>query len=145
MSLEGRYETDNVFARILRGELPAAKVHEDEDVLVIMDAFPQAEGHALVIPKVPSRNLLEADPDTLGVLFRHVRRVARAVAAALQPDGVIVTQFNGSAAGQTVFHLHVHIIPRWQGQPLERHAGGMADVEELRALAARIAAKLEPA
>lgn len=144
MSLEGRYDTDNVFAKILRGELPAAKVYEDEDVLVIMDVFPQAEGHTLVIPKAASRNLLDAEPDSLGALFQHVRRVARAVREALRPDGVIVTQFNGSAAGQTVFHLHVHIIPRWQGRPLERHGGGMADADELKALATKIAAELGP-
>ena len=144
MSLEGRYDTDNIFARIVRGEMPSARVYEDEDVLVIMDAYPQAEGHTLVIPKAPSRTLLDADPDSLGVLFGHVRRVGRAIAAALQPDGVIVTQFNGAAAGQTVFHLHVHLIPRWQGRTLERHAGGgMADAGDLAGLATRIAAELD--
>ncbi|KGM33817.1 HIT domain-containing protein, partial [Inquilinus limosus] len=105
MSLDGTYDRDNVFARILRGELPAAKVHEDDDTLAFMDAFPQSEGHVLVIPKAgTARNLLEADPAMLARLMATVQRVAAAVRAALRPDGVMVAQFNGAAAGQTVYH-----------------------------------------
>ena len=123
---------------------PAAHIFEDDHVLAFMDAFPQSRGHALVIPKHShARNLLEEEPQVLAPLMLGVQRVARAVRAALKPDGLVVTQFNGSTAGQTVFHLHVHIIPRWEGVPLGRHgAGGMADPAELKVLAAQIAAQI---
>lgn len=143
MSLQGTYDPNNVFARILRGELPAAKVHEDDRTLVIMDAFPQSKGHCLVIPKTPVRNLLEADDATLSAVAATARRVAQAVVHALNPDGVVITQFNGAPAGQTVFHLHVHVIPRWDGQTLKGHASGaMADLADLQATADSIAARL---
>jgi histidine triad (HIT) family protein len=142
MSLYGTYDPDNVFGRILRGELPCAKVFEDEHVLVIMDAFPQSRGHCLVIPKTPARNLLEIDEAALAKATVAVRRVARAVEAALKPDGLVITQFNGSAAGQTVFHLHFHVIPRWDGDALKPHAGARAEPADLQALAAQIAARL---
>jgi histidine triad (HIT) family protein len=143
MSLDGTYDDANIFARILRGEIPAARVFEDEHVLAFMDAFPQARGHTLVIPKgSQARNLLEEEPQRLSHLILGVQRVARAVRAALQPDGLVITQFNGEAAGQTVYHLHVHIIPRSQGAAVGRHGGGMADPEELKALAAQIAAQI---
>ena len=141
MSLQGAYDPDNVFARVLRGELPAHKVYEDDGVLAFMDLFPQAPGHVLVISKASqARNLLEVEPAHLDALMRGVQRVARAVEAALKPDGIVVTQFNGACAGQTVFHLHVHIIPRDDGQALGRHAGGApADAQDLAELAKRIA------
>ncbi len=143
MSLDGTYDDGNIFAKILRGEAPAVRVFEDDDVLAFMDVFPQAKGHTLVIPKrSTARNLLEAAPEVLGPLMAGVQRVARAVRAALKPDGLMISQFNGAVAGQTVFHLHVHIIPRWEGVALGRHGGGMADVEELKALAAQIAAEI---
>ena len=144
MSLDGTYDEDNIFARILRGEAPAARVFEDEHVLAFMDVFPQSKGHVLVIPKHSrARNLLDEEPQILADLMLGVQRVARAVAAALKPDGVVITQFNGAAAGQTVYHLHVHIIPRWESVPLGRHAGGaMADPAELKALADKIAAMI---
>ncbi len=144
MSLDGTYDEANIFAKILRGEMPAAKVFEDDDVLAFMDVFPQSRGHTLVIPKrSTARNLLEEHPERLAALMKGVQRVARAVRAALTPDGITITQFNGAAAGQTVFHLHVHIIPRWETAPLGRHGeGGMADPVELKALAGQIAAKI---
>jgi histidine triad (HIT) family protein len=143
MSLDGTYDTGNIFAKILRGEAPAVRVFEDDHVLAFMDVFPQARGHTLVIPRrSTARNLLEEAPEVLGPLMAGVQRVARGVRAALKPDGLMISQFNGSAAGQTVFHLHVHIIPRWEGVPLGRHGGGMADVDELKALAAQIAAEI---
>lgn len=144
MSLDGTYDVDNIFAKILRGEAPAARVFEDEHVLAFMDVFPQSRGHTLVIPKhSKARNLLEEEPQVLADLMLGVQRVARAVRAALQPDGIVITQFNGAPAGQTVYHLHVHIIPRWEGQPLGRHAsGGMADPAELKTLADQIAAMI---
>ncbi|WP_394760889.1 HIT family protein [Phenylobacterium sp.] len=144
MSLDGTYDDGNIFAKILRGEMPAAKVFEDDHVLAFMDVFPQARGHTLVIPKhSAARNLLDEDPAVLAKLILGVQRVARAVRAALKPDGLVITQFNGAVAGQTVFHLHFHIIPRWDGVALGRHAeGGMADPVELKALAEQIAAKI---
>lgn len=144
MSLDGVYQDDNIFAKIVRGDAPAVKIYEDHDVLGFMDVFPQSRGHCLVVSKTSrARNLLEVEPEVLTRLMLDVQRVARAVVAGLNPDGVVITQFNGSAAGQTVFHLHVHIIPRWADQPLKGHGHGqMADMAELRALADRIAAKL---
>ena len=141
MSLDGDYDPQNVFARVLRGELPAAKVFEDAEVLAFMDVFPQARGHVLVISKGSrARNLLDVDPEHLTALALAVQRVAKGVHAALRPDGIVVTQFNGAEAGQTVFHLHVHIIPRYAGEPLGRHgAGGPADPDELAAIARSIA------
>ena len=144
MSLDGTYDAGNIFAKILRGEMPAARVFEDDHVLAFMDVFPQAKGHTLVIPKHSvARNLMDEDPAVLAPLILGVQRVTRAVRAALQPDGIVVTQFNGAPAGQTIFHLHFHIIPRWDGVALGRHAsGGMADPEELKALAEQIAAQI---
>ncbi len=145
MSLDGAYDPANVFARILRGELPKAQIYEDSETLAFMDAFPQARGHSLVIPKHgQARNLLEASPATLASVMATVRKVARATRLALDPDGIMISQFNGEASGQTVYHLHVHIIPRWVNQPLGRHAGAMADAADLAAVAARISACLEP-
>ncbi|RAK61542.1 HIT family protein [Phenylobacterium hankyongense] len=144
MSLDGTYDRGNIFAKILRGEMPAARVFEDEHVYAFMDVFPQARGHTLVIPKhSQARNLLEEEPQVLSELILGVQRVTRAVRAALNPDGIVVTQYNGATAGQTIYHLHFHIIPRWEGQPLGRHAaGGMADPAELKVLAEQIAAKI---
>jgi histidine triad (HIT) family protein len=143
MSLQGPYDPTNVFARILRGELPMARIHEDAETLAFMDAFPQSRGHCLVIPKIgEARNLLDAAPEILGPLALSVQKVAQAVQAALRPDGIVITQFNGEAAGQTVYHLHVHIIPRWRGESLRPHGAGMADPEDLKAVAARIAAEI---
>ena len=144
MSLDGAYDEGNIFAKILRGETPAARVFEDEHVLAFMDVFPQSRGHTLVIPKrSTARNLLDEEPQVLSNLILGVQRVTRAVRAALNPDGIVVTQFNGTTAGQTIFHLHFHIIPRWEGVPLGRHgSGGMADMDELKALAHQIAAKI---
>ena len=144
MSLDGTYDDGNIFAKILRGEAPAARVFEDEHVYAFMDVFPQSKGHTLVIPKhSTARNLLDEEPQVLTELILGVQRVARAVRAALQPDGLVVTQFNGRTAGQTVFHLHFHIIPRWEGVPVGRHASGaMADPAELKALAEQISAMI---
>jgi histidine triad (HIT) family protein len=144
MSLEGDYDRENVFARILRGEIPKALIFEEETTLAFMDAFPQSRGHCLVIHKTSrARNLLEAEPSTLTEVILSVRRLARAVSAALRPDGLMVTQFNGATAGQTVFHLHVHVIPRWEGEALGRHAAGAADPADLARLARQIADHLE--
>ena len=143
MSLDGVYDPDNIFARIVRGEIPSAKICEDEHTLAFMDAFPQARGHCLVVHKASrARNLLDAEPQTLNEVILATQKVARAVRAALKPDGITVMQFNGAPAGQTIFHLHVHILPRWEGVPLGAHGRGQADPGELAALAKAIAAEL---
>ena len=144
MSLHGTYDEQNVFAKIMRGEIPCVKVYEDSNILSIMDAFPQSEGHVLVIPKAPSRNLLETNAKDIGRLFGAVQRIAKAVEAALKPDGIVITQFNGAPAGQTVFHTHVHIIPRYDGKALGAHggAGAMADMDKLQNLAQKITEQL---
>jgi histidine triad (HIT) family protein len=144
MSLDGAYDDANIFAKILRGEAPSAKVFEDDHVFAFMDVFPQSRGHTLVISKeCRARNLLEVEPEPLEHLILGVQRVARAVRAALQPDGITIMQSNGAASNQTVFHLHVHIIPRWTGTALRAHGeGGMADFGELTTLAKSIAAMI---
>jgi histidine triad (HIT) family protein len=144
MSLDGAYDASNIFAKIVRGEMPAAKVFEDADTLAFMDVFPQARGHTLVIHKsATARNLLDIEPAPLQALILTVQRVTRAVRVALTPDGVLVSQFNGASAGQTIYHLHFHIIPRWEGVAVGRHAGGvMADTAELADLARRIAERI---
>lgn len=144
MTLHADYDPDNIFAKILRGEMPSVKVYEDDVVLAFMDVFPQSEGHTLVIPKnVEARNFLDMPTEKLGAYIERVQTVARAVEAALTPDGVVVTQFNGAPAGQTVFHLHFHIIPRWTDVKLAGHAAGqMADLGVLEGLAEKIRAKL---
>ena len=143
MSLHGSYDSENIFAKILRGELPAAVIADEKFAVAIMDAFPQAPGHCLVIPKSPTRNLLDVAPKDMGRLFGLVQRVAIAVDKALKPDGIIVTQFNGAPAGQTVFHTHVHIIPRQNGDTMAGHGNAeMGDPDALNALAVRIRAAL---
>ena len=137
------YDDQNIFAKILRGELPAVKVHEDEKVLVIMDVMPQGEGHTLVIPKAPSRNILDIDPDALQHAILTVQRVARAVKKAYDAPGVFVMQFNEPASGQTVFHTHFHVLPRFEGVALKPHAGGMADPKMLAEHAEKIKAALD--
>ena len=143
MSLDGGYDRSNIFARILRGEAPAAKVYEDAQTLAFMDVFPQSRGHVLVVPKTEARNLLDVDPAALQTLIVRVQTIARAVREALQPDGLTVMQFNGAEGGQTVYHLHFHIIPRYAGQGIAGHGkAGMADGDELAGLASLIGARL---
>ncbi|MEM1036115.1 MAG: HIT family protein [Pseudomonadota bacterium] len=145
MTLHAPYDPDNIFAKILRGDMPSVTVFEDDIALAFMDVFPQAEGHTLVIPKgVEARNLLEMPRDKLGAYMERVQTVAKAVEAGLNPDGIIITQFNGAPAGQTVFHLHFHIIPKTDGSTLKGHAqGGMADPETLEKVAEKIRSQLK--
>ena len=121
------YDTNNIFAKILRGEIPSHRVYEDEHAVAFMDVMPQANGHTLVIPKAPSRNILDADPQTLASLMPVVQKVAVAAKEAFEADGVTVIQFNEPAAGQTVYHLHFHVIPRFEGIALTGHTGKMED------------------
>lgn len=139
---EAVYDPDNIFAKILRGEIPSHRVHEDADTVAFMDVMPQGTGHILVVPKAPSRNLLDADPATLAKLFPVVQKLARAVKKAFAADGVTVMQFNEPASGQTVYHLHVHVIPRFEGIPLKPHSGEMEKPEVLAANADKIRAAL---
>lgn len=136
------YDPGNLFGKMIRGEIPATKVFEDDKVLAIMDIFPQSRGHVLVIPKAGSRNLLDADPAALSEAMPYVQRIALAVQKALQPDGIRLMQFNEAPAGQSVFHLHFHIIPIYEGVELGRHGQGRADDAELVELAKAIAAAL---
>lgn len=132
------YDPDNIFAKILRGELPAHKVHEDDGTLVIMDIFPRCEGHCLVLPKAAARNLLDADTASLEAVARTTQKIARAVMVAFNADGVSITQANEPAGNQEVFHLHVHVLPRHDGVALGRPASAMAEQETLAANAAKI-------
>jgi histidine triad (HIT) family protein len=132
------YDPNNVFARILRGEIPSTRVYEDADVIAFMDVMPQGTGHTLVVPRAASRNLLDADPAVLAKLIAVVQKIGRAVKAAFDADGVTVIQFNEPAAGQTVFHLHAHVIPRFEGVPLKPHSGEMERPEVLAANAEKI-------
>lgn len=132
------YDPDNIFSKIIAGTIPSHKVYEDEDTLAFMDVMPQAPGHLLVIPKSGSRNLLDADPATLSKLMPVVQKLAVAAKDAFDADGVFVAQFNEPAAGQTVFHLHFHVIPRHEGQPLKPHSGKMEDQAILADHAVRI-------
>lgn len=136
------YEPNNIFARILIGEIPSHKVYEDQHTLAFMDVMPQADGHTLVIPKAPSRNLLDADPAVLGALMATVQKVARAVRKAFAADGVLIQQFNEPAAGQSVFHLHFHVLPRHTGMALRPHSGKMADHAALADHAQKVKAAL---
>ena len=136
------YDPSNIFGKILRGEIPAHRVYEGATALVMMDIFPQSRGHTLIVPKAPSRNLLDADPAALAAVIPLVQKVANAVKQATGADGIRLAQFNEAPAGQTVFHLHFHVIPVYEGIPLGAHGGGKAEDAELAALARDIAAAL---
>ena len=136
------YDPANIFGKILRGEIPAHKVHEDDTALVMLDIFPQSRGHTLIVPKAASRNLLDADPAALAAVMPLVQRTAKAIVAATGADGIRLAQFNEAPAGQTVFHLHFHLIPVYEGVPPAPHAGGKADDADLAALAKDIGARL---
>lgn len=139
------YDANNVFAKILRGELPAHKLYEDADTFAFMDIMPRGDGHCLVIPKKPSRNIFDVEPDSLAAVARTTQRLARAVKKAFSADGVTVQQFNEQAGGQVVFHLHVHILPRFEGVTLRPHTGQMEKPEVLAANAEKIKAALSEA
>lgn len=142
MSGETSYDSGNAFARILRGELPSLKVYEDEATIAIMDIMPQADGHVLVIPKEAAVEIFEMSADAACACIRTTQKVAAAVKAALDAPGIMIAQFNGSAAGQTVPHVHFHIIPRREAEPLRMHGRIPADPVHLREIAARIVAAL---
>jgi histidine triad (HIT) family protein len=132
------YDTNNIFAKILRGELPAHKVYEDADTLAFMDIMPRCEGHTLVIPKTPARNILDANPSQLAACMKTVQKVAQAVTKAFNADGLTLLQANEAAGGQVVFHLHFHVMPRWEGKSLGPAASKMEKPEVLAAAAEKI-------
>lgn len=136
------YDSQNIFARILRGELPSIQVYEDDATIAIMDIMPQAEGHVLILPKEPAVEIFELSVESAAACIRTTHKVAAAVKAALSPPGIMIAQLNGSAAGQTVPHVHFHVIPRHDGEPLKLHAAIPADQQQLREIAARIVAAL---
>lgn len=136
------YHLDNIFARILRGELPCHKVYEDDDVFAFMDIMPRIDGHTLVIPKAAARNLLDVAPEALGPLMVGVQRIAIAARTAMAADGITLHQFSEAAAGQVVFHLHFHVMPRKAGDVLRAPASAMAPADVLADHAARIRAAL---
>ena len=136
------YENDNIFAKILRGEIPSHKIYEDDDVYAFMDVMPQGKGHCLVIPKQGSRNILDADPLVLSKLIAATQKIAKAAKQAFAADGVTIMQFNETAAGQTVFHLHFHVIPRFEGIALAPHSGKMEDQAVLSENSQKIIASL---
>ncbi|MEO9336914.1 HIT family protein [Mesorhizobium sp. SB112] len=139
----GTYDDTNVFAKILRGELPSHKLYEDDDTYALMDIMPRGDGHCLVIPKKASRNILDVETDSLAAVAKTTQKLARAVKKAFDADGVTVQQFNETAGGQIVFHLHVHIIPRFEGVALRPHSGNMEKPEILAANAEKIRAAIE--
>lgn len=134
------YDPQNIFAKILRGEAPCIKVFEDEHTLVIMDVMPQSDGHVLVLTKEPAAEIFTLSEAAAAACMRTARKAAIAVKAALGAEGILVAQFNGRAAGQTVPHLHVHVVPRQNGEPLRPHAARQEDADKLRALAEKIIA-----
>lgn len=125
------YDQNNIFAKIIRGEIPAVKVLENDQVIAFMDIMPWSKGHTLVIPKAPSVGLFDARPETLAALFAQTQRVAKAVQQAFGPDGLRLVQNNLPGAGQTVFHLHVHVVPCYDDVPLLLGNARMADVAVL--------------
>ena len=137
------YDPANIFARILRGEVPAHKVFEDTHTLAFMDVMPQSEGHTLVIPKCAAENLFDLPPESLAATILTTQRVAHAVKKAFDAPGIMIAQLNGRGAGQSVFHIHFHIVPRFEGIDLRFHARGMADPQVLAGHAAKIRAALD--
>ena len=136
------YDDQNVFAKILRGEMPCEKLYEDDHTFVIMDIMPRGDGHCLVLPKAPARNILDIEPDSLAAVAKTTKIMALAVKKAFAADGVTIQQFNESAGGQVVFHLHVHVIPRFEGIRMGPPASEMAPADVLKANAEKIRAAL---
>jgi histidine triad (HIT) family protein len=136
------YDRNNIFAKILRGEIPCVKVFEDARTLAFMDVMPEAEGHVLVVPKEDAQDILDLSADGLAAMMATVQRVARAVDKALAPDGILLKQYNRAPAGQSIFHVHFHIVPRWEGVTLAPHGKVMVDAATLEPIAAKIRSAL---
>jgi len=136
------YDNNNVFARILRGELPSVKVYEDALTLAFMDIMPSTEGHTLVIPKEPAETVFDLSPDAAAAVMKTTQKIAKAVKKALDCPGVMLVQLNGAASGQTIPHIHFHVLPRQGGLDLKLHGRSMVDPKTLEPVAARIRAAL---
>jgi histidine triad (HIT) family protein len=143
--IEGLYNQSNIFALILQGKEPCFRVYEDENALAFMDIFPESRGHTLVIPKnITARTIFDFPAAEFCPYMERVHRVAHAIKNSMNPDGISIIQYNGEAAGQSVFHLHFHIIPHYAGVPLAKHGTGRATKEELQMLANKIASCVRP-
>jgi histidine triad (HIT) family protein len=136
------YDKDNIFAKILRAEIPCVKVFEDDKTLAFMDVMPEADGHVLVVPKEGAETILDLSPEGMAAMMATTQIVAKAVDKALAPDGILLKQYNRPAAGQSVFHVHFHIVPRWEDEPLAPHGKVMVEAARLEPIAAKIRSKL---
>jgi len=136
------YDPNNIFAKILGGKIPSVKVYEDDKTFAFMDVMPEADGHVLVIPKEGAENILDLSPQGLSALMATTQKVAKAVDKALAPDGILLKQYNRAAAGQSVFHVHFHIVPRWEGVPMAPHGKVMVEAAKLEPIAAKIRSAL---
>ena len=136
------YDPNNIFAKILRGEIPCVKVYEDDKTLAFMDVMPEAEGHVLVVPKEGAENILDLSDEGLAAMMATTQKVTKAVDKALQPDGILLKQYNRAAAGQSIFHVHFHIVPRWEGVPMAPHGKVMVKPAVLEPIAAKIRSEL---
>jgi histidine triad (HIT) family protein len=136
------YDKNNIFARILRGEIPCVKVCEDASTLAFMDVMPEADGHVLVVPKEDAENILDLSADGMAAMMATTQKVAKAVDKALAPDGILLKQYNRAPAGQSIFHVHFHIVPRWEGVELAPHGKVMIDAAKLEPIAAKIRSEL---
>jgi histidine triad (HIT) family protein len=136
------YDDSNIFAKILRGEIPCVKVYEDDKTLAFMDVMPESDGHVLVVPKEPAENILDLSIAGMAAMMTAVQKVAKAVDKALKPDGILLKQYNRAAAGQSVFHVHFHIVPRREGVPLAPHGKVMVQAAVLEPIAAKIRSAL---
>ena len=137
------YDNDNIFAKILRGEIPSHKIYEDDMTIAIMDIMPRGDGHTLVLPKNPSRNILDVAPEDINAVMATAQKVARAQMSGLGAEGVTLQQFTEAPGGQEIFHLHIHVIPRWEGVALRPHTGEMAPSDMLAMHAEKLRAALE--
>jgi histidine triad (HIT) family protein len=136
------YDSQNIFAKILRGEIPSVKVYEDAQTLAFMDVMPEADGHVLVVPKEGAETILDLSPEGMAAMMATTQKVAKAVDKALEPDGILLKQYNRPAAGQSVFHVHFHIVPRWEGVSLAPHGKVMVEAARLEPIAAKIRSAL---
>ena len=136
------YDPNNIFAKILGGQIPSVKVYEDDKTFAFMDVMPEAEGHVLVIPKEGAQDILDLSADGLVAMMATVQKIAKAVDKALAPDGILLKQYNRAAAGQSVFHVHFHIVPRWEGVPLAPHGKVMVEAAKLEPIAVKIRSAL---
>jgi histidine triad (HIT) family protein len=136
------YDQNNIFAKILRGEIPSVKVYEDAKTLAFMDVMPEADGHVLVVPKEGAETILDLSPEGMAAMMATTQKLARAMDKALEPDGILLKQYNRPAAGQSVFHVHFHIVPRWEGMSLAPHGKVMVEASQLEPIAAKIRSAL---